>query len=388
MCEFEGNTVLSMENHILDKHFTIDENNKFPCDECTSKFDTREKLGDHLRKEYKDNVGDKEDTSTITIDTDTDENESKEEARRLKGELNALKKNFERLEALFQDSLEEVNQVRSEYEGKLIEANENYRAVKAENVELKERVDILFKLGRSYINRRENYEIQSTKNKENEVPASTEEDIETVDIEEITEEDLNAWTQNKFRGFRRVGPAKSAERYTNTNSKSRLPAATKTTSRAASGPSGTTSATSPPPPSTSSGTNSPPTASPPDPLTQTITSDSEGPMKRRPGRVLYCHYFSNTGRCPYEERTGATCRFEHKDAPMCSKGMSCNRAKCMFKHPNLAGQSPQSPHFLDRHSGPIHQINPWQLMSLWWIQGPNPGQFHLPNPWNLNRQNM
>ena len=46
--------------------------------------------------------------------------------------------------------------VKSDYGAKLIEANDKYRTVKAENEELKEKVDVLFKLGRSYINRKDN----------------------------------------------------------------------------------------------------------------------------------------------------------------------------------------------------------------------------------------
>ena len=55
---------------------------------------------------------------------------------------------------MYHDSLEEVNQVRSEYEAKLIIANDNYTIVKAEG--RKEKVDVLFKLGRSYINNAKN----------------------------------------------------------------------------------------------------------------------------------------------------------------------------------------------------------------------------------------
>ena len=42
MCSFEGSTVDAMEKHILEKHFTPDENNKFCCDECSRKFESRE----------------------------------------------------------------------------------------------------------------------------------------------------------------------------------------------------------------------------------------------------------------------------------------------------------------------------------------------------------
>ena len=69
--------------------------------------------------------------------------------------MRKLKNNFERLESLFQDSLDEVKEVRTEYEAKLLKVNEMYRQAKADNEVLKEKVDVLFKLGRSYINRSE-----------------------------------------------------------------------------------------------------------------------------------------------------------------------------------------------------------------------------------------
>ena len=47
--------------------------------------------------------------------------------------MRILKHNFERLETMYQDSLEEVNNVKSEYEARLIKANDNYVVVKAEN---------------------------------------------------------------------------------------------------------------------------------------------------------------------------------------------------------------------------------------------------------------
>ena len=60
---------------------------------------------------------------------------------------------------MFQESLEEVDRVKSEYTAKLIEASEKYRVTLKENEELKEKVEILFKLGRSYIDRAEPGEI-------------------------------------------------------------------------------------------------------------------------------------------------------------------------------------------------------------------------------------
>ena len=145
MCSFEGTTVTIMQNHILEKHFSPDENNMFSCDECTYKCENREQLRKHFGEQHQENgIVEPSDTSRDTA------NESK-----LKEEIRLLTNNFQRLESMFQDSLEEVGQVRSEYEAKLIEANDRFRVVKAENEELKEKVDVLFKLGRSYINRKE-----------------------------------------------------------------------------------------------------------------------------------------------------------------------------------------------------------------------------------------
>ena len=74
--------------------------------------------------------------------------------------MTTISYNFERLEGMYHDSLEEVNQVKSEYEAKLIRANDNQAVIMSENEALKEKVDILFKLGRSYID-------SATRKKEN-----------------------------------------------------------------------------------------------------------------------------------------------------------------------------------------------------------------------------
>ena len=103
------------------------------------KFDTRNQLGKHLCEEHTDTSRTNKKDETIPI-VDEDEESS------LKEELGSLKKNFQRLEALFQDSLKEVDNVRSEYEAKLIVANDEFRVIKAENEELKEKVDVLLNL--------------------------------------------------------------------------------------------------------------------------------------------------------------------------------------------------------------------------------------------------
>ena len=48
--------------------------------------------------------------------------------------------------------MNEKEAIKNEYEAKLSKANERFRVTKAENVELKERNEVLYKLGRSNIN--------------------------------------------------------------------------------------------------------------------------------------------------------------------------------------------------------------------------------------------
>ena len=69
----------------------------------------------------------------------------------------------------------------------------------------------------------------------------------------------------------------------------------------------------------------------------------------------YCHFYSNTGQCDYESRTGLKCKFSHKKAPMCRLGTSCNRSKCMFSHPKVNND------FLSRQVNMMQMMNPWQI---------------------------
>ena len=337
----------SWKNHILEQHTDPDKDNKFPCDECKSRFETKDKLKTHYRKEHKG----KTDENTV----------SEEDPAKLREQLRQLKNNFERLESLFQDSLEEVNQVRSEYEAKLMEANDKFRSVKAENEELKEKVDVLFKLGRSYINRKENNEPTANQEKPDEmITANT----ETITIEEENVDDLQTWTKNKLRGFKRVSPsAPAANKPKPSESVAKKPSPSSVPTRRT--------------PSVSSPTNSsvaPPSGAP---------ASNQGGQPRFPaesGRTLYCHFFSNFGKCTHEERTGHPCRFEHKAAPVCQSGMACKRIKCMYNHPNPGGMR-NSSSFLDQTNFFPQNTNPWQMMNPWWNQNQN--QIPFSNPWNI-----
>ena len=128
MCDFIGNTESVMEQHILLKHVNPGHDNMFKCDECNYKCTERRELGNHFKDNHKDRALNKD-------------------ISKLRDELRSLKNNFERLEALYHESSEEVDKTKAEYEARLMEANDKFRHVKSENEELKEKVDVLFKLG-------------------------------------------------------------------------------------------------------------------------------------------------------------------------------------------------------------------------------------------------
>ena len=243
---------------------------------------------------------------------------------------------------MYHDSLEDVNQVKSEYEAKILLANDNFTVMKAENEALKEKVDVLFKLGRSYINnvKKNTNESQGQKNKTN-TAENTAENIDVIEDDEDNFEDLQAWTKSKMRGFKRVNPSAPPTAGSKPEPKTQTPR--------------------PPPPSSSS---SPGTASTPSTPDNAQLNEPDSPYRGK-----YCHFFVNTGKCTYEQRTGQKCKFEHKSAPMCNFGMSCNRPKCMFAHPKVNG----NPSFL----GQMRGYNPNPMMNPW-----------MTNPWMTPQTNQ
>ena len=222
-------------------------------------------LGKHYEEKHHDNT-------VIEKSADTDSTDD----GKMKEEIRLLKNNFQRLESMYQESVKENNKVKSEYEAKLIEANDRYRVVKADNEELKEKVDILFKLGRSYINRKENttdeLDTETNVQKNKDTPNANNEDlIETVIIEETGTDDLHTWTQNKMRGFKRTGPTTASEKVSRQTNTPKM---------------------APKPPG-------PPT-SPPTPSTTLPTSHSSGDSSNSNSdqyQGRYCHYFVNQGTC-------------------------------------------------------------------------------------------
>ena len=301
MCAFTGNDEVLMEDHILDKHITPEKDNMYHCDDCKFQCENKDEFGRHFKSTH----------SSTRKQENNSNDEHQEEQERLKSELRQMKINFDRLENMYHEALDEVNKVKSDYESKLVIANDKYCDTKAENEALKEKVDILFKLGRSYI---ENNKLKETENVNAEKTKTDDKvDDDVIEVDE-TFEDLENWTKSKMRGFKRVDPTANATKQKET-AKTQPKNNNGSQARESRAPPPSRDIQSPPPRRTAA----PPEASPPD------------------NTGKYCHYFANYGKCNYEERTGEKCKFDHNQAPMCNSGINCSRFKCMFSHPRNSG---------------------------------------------------
>ena len=356
MCDFAGTTIILMEKHILDNHVNKNRNDKYSCDECTSEFDTKDHLWDHFQSEHKRE--NPRTTRSVNI-----KQTNGEEVSKLNGELKLLKNNFKRLEGILKDTMDEAEKTKSQYEAQLMQADEVIRVTKAENEVLKERLDVVYKLGRSYLNRFEGLD------KANKISAKSSHDISRDtsesrsgngneiellnDVEEVTDssdtqQNVNPWAKSKLRGFVRNNRSESPE--------------------------------------TSVRQNSIHEASNNRVNERRNSASEQNSRKRTDSNVAYCHYFSNYGRCLYEESSKNKCRFEHKvNAPLCKSGTSCNRHKCMYKHPTSATGNSS---FLGSNSNIMFSIPPWQVVpqTQWWGSIPGQGQLQpQQNPWSQQR---
>ena len=108
-------------------------------------------------------------------------------------------------------------------------------------------------------------------------------------------------------------------------------------------------------------------------------------------RTKFCHFFSNYGRCLYEEKNGTKCKFTHIKAPVCNFDGQCTRNKCMYSHTKNKIQQSTKPqqknHFL--YQGRRPQISPWQQpTNLWQTIAPQMAEIfqNLPNMWTPQNQ--
>ena len=86
-----------------------------------------------------------------------------------------------------------------------------------------------------------------------------------------------------------------------------------------------------------------------------------------PERGRICHYFANTGWCSYEDRTGRRCKFIHvasgrHEVSMCPQGINCDRPRCPLAHPRIRQNWNEYSNgtFLGIARNGMQTMNPWQ----------------------------
>ena len=314
-----------MEDHILESHVEPDENNMFKCDACQFTSMNKIKFGFH----YKIKHGSKK--------TDTNQSSQNED------ELRLLKMNFQRLESMYKESLDEAERVKADYELKLVKASDENIRISSENIVLKERIDILYKLGRQYLEKHEGGGDITDRN-----TVMEQQNRDVIVLADNTQNNVEqTWASNNLRGFKRKTPLQSAA--DGSNGTETVPSQVREQARV-----------SIPPPSRISEDD-----------TRTGTSRQ------------YCHFYVNTGKCSYEERTGLKCKYLHQKAPMCRFGLNCNKMRCMFSHPKVnegqvnnflrATRNSMNQNFPNPWLTQTNVMNPWasmmnQLLAPWQTQ--------------------
>ena len=176
MCEIAFSTIEQIQQRILEEHM-------HGCETCGNKFKAKTLLKEHisvtnhLQKAHsvscelcKDELSDQEELKkhiqhihTFACETcdksgygqhfkSNHGSNSKTDKNKPSEKETFLENNLGRLETMYHEALEENNNLKSEYEAKLMTANDNLTTATEENEALAEKVDILFKFGRSYLN--------------------------------------------------------------------------------------------------------------------------------------------------------------------------------------------------------------------------------------------
>ena len=247
------------------------------------------------------------------------------ENEKLKNEVSKLKEDFERLHSIFETTKTTARKDNHEVDMELSEAREQFRAVKSENVYLKEKNETLFKLGKIVIEKVS--EADSGKD------TQEKEDDDGLNIL------VQSFIENKRESVK-SNPSYAAKVKTNGKEKNIAD------------------------------------------LHENATNVSlESSEKEK-----FCHFFSNYGYCKFEKDSGKKCKFAHKQAPLCKFDGRCNRKKCMFSHkqknpsapavPFPSQQTHQQQGFLPWNHPHNHQNHhpqpPAWLLHQWWESMVNP----------------
>ena len=305
-CNFTAPTLVQLQEHHADKHT---QSIQIKCKSCDFQAENTSSLTKHKAEKHKQNQ--------VTVDK-TYLDRILEENVNLKGELSHIKEDFERLHEIFDNSRNSSQEQDKSSDIELKKVREEYRIVKTENEFLKEKNETLFKLGKIALDK---------KNSEPEVEVLEDEDDSGLDVL------IKSARENKANRYVRRDPASYAEKAK------------------------ATEATKPP-------TNEAQPNKARENRSETKDTTNRG-VKQNTNRVNYCHYFSNYGKCHFEEKNGRPCKFSHLKAPVCSFDGRCNRKKCMFSHtkpdisaPKSHGTSNTQNNFLERgqqRSPPLQQ---------------------------------
>ena len=278
-CSFTTSSPETLGNHIKDKHSVGSNLAAIQCTNCELRFTDHADYTNHM-KTHTDYTYVKK-TYLETLEA---ENEH------LKSEVCKLKEDFERLQSIFEVTKNTSRKDNHEIDAELANVREQFRAVKEENIYLREKNDTLFKLGKMAIDKEQ----------------SKEPILEIVEQED--EDGLDALVQSVIQN-KGLNPKPSSKPETNTHATNVNQAKNQSNSQQPSGPS------------------------------QSIPTVKNTGVTKRP---QYCHFFSNYGHCNFEENTGRKCKFMHARAPMCKFGQACNRDKCMFTHKSVGSNRSQT----------------------------------------------
>ena len=106
--------------------------------------------------------------------------------------INQLRSNLQRLETLYHEALDENKKTSNEYERKLTIVNDKLSEMSSENVGLKEKNDILYKLSKEYLERNE-----ETVNKRSGTTVANDDQSDIEILRDTGNQNCESWDRRK-----------------------------------------------------------------------------------------------------------------------------------------------------------------------------------------------